>query len=355
MRNFYHLVLALLILATSCKNEKPQEVSQDVPDSEISTEENFLTLYTHRHYDSDKAIFQQFEDETGIEVRVVQASADELIQKMANEGEQSPADLLLTVDAGRLTNAKEKGLLQSISSETLSSLIPSHLQDPDKQWFGLTKRARIIVYDKERVSEEELSTYEDLASDKWKNKILIRASDNIYNQSLMASLIAHNGDEATTNWATNVVLNFARSPQGNDRDQVKAIRAGEGDIAVINTYYLGLLLNSDIPEEVEAGQSVKIYFPNQEGRGAHINISGIGVSKHAPNKENAVKFIEYLLRKDVQETFASTSYEYPVNPNAEWSAQLKDWGTFKEDELPLNKLGELNKEAVMLFDKVNWP
>ena len=336
-----YILILLLIVVSACSTNK-------------ETANNEITLYTHRHYDTDQLIFENFEKSTGIKVNVVNASADELIQKMESEGEQSPADLLITVDAGRLVRAKQKGLLQSASSKFIESAVPANLRDTDNNWYGLTKRARIIAYSKDRVKPDQLSTYEALVNPKWKNKVLIRSSSNIYNQSLLASIIANNGNEEAKKWAKALTNNFARKPKGNDRDQVKGVLAGEGDLAVVNTYYLGKLLNSKDPQEVKAGESVKVFFPNQEGRGTHINVSGIGVAKHAPNKENAVKFIEYLLSVEVQETFASTNYEYPVNPNAKPSELLKSWGEFKEDALPLSKLGELNKDAVVIFDEVGW-
>ncbi|NQY07464.1 MAG: Fe(3+) ABC transporter substrate-binding protein [Flavobacteriaceae bacterium] len=348
IKRFLTLLFAIAIV--SCAGEKKSEKETE----KVEEKEQFITLYTHRHYDTDKEIFKKFEEKTGIEVKVVKASADELIQKMESEGDQSPADLLITVDAGRLVRAKAKGLLQSASSEIINKTIPAHLKDADNNWFGLTKRARIIVYDKNKVKPEDLSTYEALTEDKWKSKILIRSSGNIYNQSLLASIIANNGKEKATEWAEGMVNNFARSPKGNDRDQVKAILAGEGELAVINTYYLGKLINSEDENEVNAGNAVSVFFPNQEGRGAHINISGIGMAKNAPNKENAIKFIEYLVSKEVQEIFANANYEYPVNPEASPSKLLNSWGAFKEDQLPLTKLGELNKEAVIVFDEAKW-
>ncbi|MEM1166308.1 MAG: Fe(3+) ABC transporter substrate-binding protein [Planctomycetota bacterium] len=340
------LLLSVIALFVACGD------SQQGGDSDESAKE--ITLYTHRHYDTDQLIFEKFEEETGIKVNVVKANADELIQKMESEGDQSPADLLITVDAGRLVRAKDKSLLQSIDSEVLESTIPAHLQDDDNQWFGLTKRARVVVYDKEKVDPSELSTYEELVDPKWEGKILIRASGNIYNQSLMASIIANDGPEAAKAWAEGLVSNFARSPKGNDRDQVKAILAGEGELAIINTYYLGRLITSEDSLEAAAGNAVSVFFPNQDDRGTHVNISGIGVAKYAPNKENAVKFIEYLVSQEVQETFAQANFEYPVNPAAASSELLLSWGEFKEDNLPLSKLGELNKDAVVTFDEVGW-
>ncbi|MEM9259264.1 MAG: Fe(3+) ABC transporter substrate-binding protein [Bacteroidota bacterium] len=345
------IILFLAFLLYACASDP---AAQEVDQGETA-EDQFVTLYTHRHYDTDKDIFTAFAQETGIEVRVVKASADELIQKMKTEGEQSPADLLLTVDAGRLVRAEQQDLLQAVSSTTLEQAVPSHLRDDDNKWFGLTKRARVIVYDKERVQPEDLSTYEGLTDAKWEGKLLIRSSSNIYNQSLLASIIANNGPEAAKEWAGGVVKNFARPPKGNDRDQVKAILAHEGEIAVVNTYYLGLLLNSEDAKAKAAGENVSIFFPNQEGRGTHINVSGIGLAKFAPHRDNAIKLMEYLVSKEVQETFASSNYEYPVNPAAATSELLQSWGAFKEDQLSLSQLGELNQKAVLTFDEVSWP
>ena len=239
-------------------------------------------------------------------------------------------------------------------SEFLNKTIPTHLKDVDNNWFALTKRARVIVYNPEKVKSEELSTYEVLTNDEWKNRVLIRSSSNIYNQSLLASIIANVGEENATKWAKGMVANMARSPKGNDRDQIKAVVAGEGDVAVVNTYYIGKLLNSKNPEEVKAGEGIKIFFPNQANRGTHINVSGAGVAKYAPNKANAIKFIEFLASKEAQEIFAKANYEYPVNKEVVSSDLLKSWGNFKEDTLSLTKLGENNKKAVIVFDIAQW-
>ena len=345
LKNISLFVVSVFVLI-SCGENKKQEVS--------TNESKEITIYTHRHYDSDKTIFANFEKETGIKVNVVKANADELLQKLEAEGKQSPADVLLTIDAGRLVRAKQKNLLQAAQSEIINKSVPKNLRDGENFWFSLTKRARIIVYDKNKVNPEDLSTYEDLTNPKWNGKVLIRSSSNIYNQSLLASIIANNGQDSAKQWAAGLVQNMARVPKGNDRDQVKAILAGEGEIGIINTYYLGKLINSKDSLEVEAGNSVGVFFLNQEDRGAHINVSGIGVAKYAPNKEYAIKFIEYLVSKDVQEIFAKANYEYPVNKEASASELLKSWGDFKEDDLPLSKLGELNKDAVIIFDEVAW-
>lgn len=342
-------ILALSMAIFSCKKEAKQEDKEVEP---VKQEE--VTVYTHRHYPADQELFAQFEKETGIKVNVVNAKADELIQKMETEGEHSPADVLITVDAGRLVRAKDKGLLQSATSENLINTVPAHLRDADNNWYALTKRARVFVFANDRVKPEDLTTYKDLTSGKWKKKILIRSSSNIYNQSLMASIIAHEGEEEAAKWAEGIVANMARDPKGNDRDQVKAVVAGEGDVAIVNTYYIGKLLNSKNPEEVKAGEGVTVFFPNQEDRGAHINVSGAGVAKYAPNKENAIKFIEFLVSEPSQKVFAQANYEYPVNTKVEASDLLKSWGNFKEDTLSLQKLGENNKKAVLTFDTAGW-
>ena len=342
MKNSLYILILVAILA-SCKNK-----------SNTDTKTQEVNVYTHRHYPPDQELFAQFEEETGIKVNVVNASADELIQKMQLEGPTSPADVLITVDAGRLVRAKEKDLLQSVESSFLDSVIPTHLMDEEKQWFALTKRARVIVYAKDRINPEQLSTYEDLASETWKDKLLIRSSSNIYNQSLMASLIANLGEEKAKAWATSVVENMARTPKGNDRDQVKAVVTGEGDLAIVNTYYIGRMIQSADTLEANAGKGVGIYFPNQQDRGTHVNISGAGVAKYAPNKENAIAFIEFLASSKAQSVFAEANYEYPVNPDVEPAALLQSWGAFKEDQLNLSKLGTNNKAAVLLFDEVGW-
>lgn len=313
-----------------------------------------VNIYTHRHYESDQQLFEDFTEQTGIKVNVINASADELMQRMELEGENSPADVLITVDAGRLYRAKEKGLLQPVTSETLTTNIPARFRDKDNQWYGLTYRARVLAYDKNKVDPARLSTYEDLAEPEWKGQVLVRSSDNIYNQSLMASLIAAHGQEEAKALAEGVVNNMARTPKGGDRDQVKAIASGQGTVAVVNTYYVGKMLSSDDPDERKAGEGVAILFPNQEGRGTHINVSGAGVGAHAPNKENAIKFIEFLSGDEAQQVFAQANYEYPVKEGTEWAPLLKSWGEFKTDSLDFSKLGELNNQAVMIFDQAGW-
>ena len=293
---------------------------------------------------------------TGIQVNVTKANADELLQRMKIEGSSSPADLFITVDVGKLWQAGDMGLLQKIKDETITAGINSEFLDPNNYWIPLTYRSRIVVYSKERVDVNDLSTYEDLANEKWKNRLLIRSSSNSYNQALMSSLIANLGLDVAEDWSSNIVLNLARDPKGNDRDQVKAIASGQGDIAVVNSYYIGLLLSSEKEEELNAGNSVGVFFPNQSEnqRGAHINVSGIALTKNAPNRDNAIKLISFLTSESAQQTYVDNTYEYPVNSNIEPNEIVKNWGDFKKDKLDLNMLGVKRNEAIRIFDKTGW-
>jgi len=313
-----------------------------------------ITVYSHRHYESDEALFEQFEEKTGIAVNVVKASADELIERLKAEGENTVADVLLAADAGRLVRAKQAGALQAVKSETLTGRIPENLRDPDNHWFGFTKRARIIAYAKDRVKPEELSTFEALGDDEWKSRIVVRSSSNIYNQSLLASILASSGRDAALSWAKSIRGNMARPPQGSDRDQMRAVVAGLADVAIVNTYYVGLLLNSDDPKDVEVGEAIGIFFPNQEDRGTHINISGGGVVTGSDNVDDAVKFLEFLVSDEAQKTFPDATSEYPVVDSVSWGDLQKSWGEFKEDSLGLSVLGEKNEEAVEIFNEAGW-
>ena len=336
LNKYYFLLASLLILIASAP---------------ISSQ---INLYTHRHYDSDKILFEKFTKETGIKINVIKGSADQLIQRMISEGKNSPADILLTVDAGRLHRAKVAGVLQSINSKTINKNVPSEMRDPDGFWYGLTVRARVIVYAKDRINSNELSTYEDLANAKWKGKIAIRSSGNIYNQSLMASLIEANGSRRALRWAIGIRKNMARAPRGNDRDQVRAVAAGLADIAVVNTYYLGILANSKEKKDRDVFNKVSVFFPNQNNRGTHINISGAGIAKYSKNKSDAIKFIEFLTSPEAQETFGKVNYEYPLFIENNKSDLLKSWGAFKADKQNLSILGIRNSEAVKLFDRADW-
>ena len=313
-----------------------------------------INIYSHRHYDSDKILFQKFTDQTGIKINVIKGSADQLIERLISEGGNSPADILFTVDAGRLHRAKVAGILQPIESKILSENIPPSMRDEDDYWFGLTVRARVLVYSKERVTPDQLSTYEDLANRKWRGKIAVRSSSNIYNQSLMASIIASNGSRKALSWAKSIRKNMARAPRGSDRDQARAVAAGLADVAIMNTYYLGILANSPDAKDREVFKKVSVFFPNQNDRGTHINISGAGITKSSKNKKDAIKFLEFLSGSDSQKTFGSVNYEYPIKIEANQSELLNSWGPFKYDKLNLSVLGANNAEAVKLFDKAGW-
>lgn len=313
-----------------------------------------VNVYSGRHYRSDEDLFRKFTEKTGIRVNLVKADSDQLINRLKLEGANTRADLLITADAGRMMTAMNKDLLQPITSEEVLKMVPAHLRDPVGFWVGFTKRARVIVYHRERVDPAELPTYEELTLPQWKGRILVRSSQNHYNQTLMASIIEANGTEKAALWAEGMVANMAQPPRGNDRDQVKSIAAGVGDIAIVNTYYMGLLLNSPNAEERAVARQMGIFFPNQNDRGAHINISGIGITAASQNKGNAQKLIEFMLSYDSQQTLALENFEYPVNPKVPWPALLEEWGHFKEDTVPLSRLGQHLQEAMLIFNRAGW-
>jgi iron(III) transport system substrate-binding protein len=313
-----------------------------------------VNVYSGRHYLSDEQLFSQFTEQTGIRVNLIKADTDQLIHRMRLEGASSPADLLITADAGRLVGAAASGLLQPIGSKLMQEVVPSAFRDPDGHWTGLTKRARVIVYHKDRVDPSELSTYEDLAGPQWQGRVLVRSSQNHYNQTLMASVIAALGPQAAEEWAHGLVTNMARSPQGNDRDQVKAMAAGAGDVAIVNTYYMGLLLHSANAEERQVAAQAGIFFPNQQGRGTHVNISGAGIAAHAPNRDHARRLIEFLLGDEAQRVLSSDNFEYPVSHRVEWPELLQSWGSFREDTLPLSRLAPWLQEAMFVFHRAGW-
>tara|TARA_E500000178_G_scaffold350968_1_gene411017 strand:+ start:1237 stop:2259 length:1023 start_codon:yes stop_codon:yes gene_type:complete len=321
-----------------------------------SKEVQEVNLYSQRHYAVDELQYENFTKLTGIKVNVTKANADELIQRLKNEGDKTEADLFITVDVGKLWQAGDMGLLQKINSDIINPNINPSLLDKNNYWVPVTYRSRILVYSNDRVNKSELSSYEDLASDKWKDRILVRSSSNSYNQALMSSLVANLGIEETQKWSAAIVKNFARNPKGNDRDQVKAIAAGQGDVAIVNSYYIGLLLSSQNEEELNAGKSVSVFFPNQgeNQRGAHINVSGIALTKNSSNRENAIKLIKYLQTDEAQKTYVDNTYEYSVNPSISPNEIVQSWGDFKMDYLDLNLLGSERDEAIRIFDKSGW-
>ena len=337
---YYLIAFFTLTSFLSCKNNDSNQVN----------------IYSQRHYEVDRIQYENFEKLTGIKVNIIKAGADELLERLKNEGKNTPADLFVTVDAGKLQKGVEMRLFQKIDNSVINSNVSDDLKDQNGYWIPITYRARLLVYSNDRVSESDLSTYEDLANEKWRNRLLVRSSTNAYNQALMSSLYANLGKKAVTDWSTDVVANFARDPKGNDRDQVKAIAGGQGDIAIVNSYYIGLLLSSEKQSEVDAGKAVSVFFPNQgkNERGTHINISGFAMTKNAPNKENAIKLLEYLTGIEAQNTYVNNSYEYPANPNVLPSKIVQSWGDFKRDTLDLNTLGTYRYDAIRVFDQTGW-
>lgn len=313
-----------------------------------------VNLYSARKEALIKPLLDQFTEQTGIKVNLVTGKADALLKRLKSEGANSPADMLITTDAGRLHRAVDAGVLQAVSSTTLEKAVPAHLRHPEGYWYGLSVRARVITYVKGKVNAGDIKSYEDLADPKWKGKICIRSSSNIYNQSLVASKIAVDGKERAEAWATALVKNFARPPKGGDRDQVKAAAAGVCDIAVINTYYLGKMINGKNSAQKAAAAKVTLLWPNQEGRGTHVNISGAGITKASKNRAEAIQLMEFLANEKSQKWYASVNYEYPVKAGVSWSDTLNNWGKFKSDSLNLSALGSNNPAAVRIMDKAGW-
>lgn len=319
-----------------------------------ATAQEVVNVYNSRHYGTDQQLWDGFKAETGIQVNVVQGTHEQLIQRMQSEGANSPADVFITVDAGRLAQASGLGLLQPVTSPRLEAAIPAHLRDPEGLWYGMAMRARIIAYAKDRVDPSTLSTYEALAEPQFKGKVLVRSSTNVYNLSFVGAILEANGFEATEAWCEGLVENMARPPEGGDTDQLKAVAAEVGDVAISNTYYLARLAASEKPEDKELADKVAVFFPNQDGRGTHVNVSGAAVIKTAPNKDNAVKLLEYLSAPEAQRYFADTSLEYPANPEVKAHPVLASWGEFKQDTLNPSVYAKNAPEAAMLMDRCGW-
>jgi iron(III) transport system substrate-binding protein len=324
-----------------------------------TAESKVLNLYTARHYGSDTQIYEDFFKKTGIKINLVEATADKLVERVKSEGRNSPADVIMTVDAGNLYRAQQADIFQAIDSKVLKAAIPENLRDSGGNWYGLTKRTRVIVYNTDRVDPSKVKTYEDLGREDLGYKILVRSSSNIYNQSLMGSIIETHGEEVAEKWAKGLVKNLARKPEGGDTPQLLALAAGVGDLAISNTYYLARLEKSSKPEEREAAKKLKVIFPNQTGdgklgRGAHTNISGAGVAKYAPNKDAAIQYLEYLATPDVQKMFAANNNEYPVLAKVDIDPVLASYGMFKEDLMSAEILGRNNQRATQVMDRAGW-
>ena len=311
-----------------------------------------VNIYSYRQPFLIKPMLNAFTYQTGIKANVVFAPKG-MITRLQKEGKNSPADMILTVDIGRINDAVEAGVLQPVKSEKLTANIPAHDRDPSGLWFGLTRRARIVYASKDRVKPGELSTYEGLADARWKGRICIRSSKHVYNVALLASLVAHHGEENAEEWAKGLKANLARKPQGNDRAQVKAIHAGECDISLGNSYYMGKMLTNE--KQIAWAEAVNVFFPNQKDRGAHMNISGAGVTRHAPRKDNAVKLLEFLSGDLAQKMYAEQNFEYPVKPGVPWSGLVESWGKFKADSIDMIKVAKNRPTAIKIFDRVGIP
>ncbi len=334
MKSFISLLTLLLLCVTSAPS--------------FATEKTELVVYSARNEQLIKPIFEAYTKETGIKIRYITDKAGPLLQRLKAEGANTKADLLITVDAGNLWHAANEGLLEPLNSEVLTTNVPSALRDPENRWFGLSKRCRTIVYSTERVDPSSLSTYEALGEAKWHDRLLLRTSKKVYNQSLVAMLIAEHGEPAAETIVRSWVDNLAAAPFSNDTKTMEAILAGQGDVAVINTYYFGRLQQKN-PE-----LKLALFWPNQQGSGVHINVSGAGVVKGSNNKQEATRFLEWLSSPKAQNLFADANLEYPVNPKVQPHAQVAAWGTFKGSDINLGKAGELQSSAIMLMDRAGY-
>lgn len=313
-----------------------------------------VTVYSHRHYEADKKLYERFTAQTGIQVQVLPGDADQLIERIRGEGASSPADLLITADVGRLYRADQLGLFQALGDPRIAQLVPPSLRDANDHWTALTRRARILVWDKTVSATPPVSTYEQLAEASLAGGVVVRSSGNVYNISLVSALLAHWGPEKTLTWARGLAQNLAQAPQGGDRDQMKALAAGRGKVAVTNTYYLGQLLNSTNPAEREVGQKMGVIFPNQGDIGTHVNISGVGLLARSPNPEGARALVRFLLSDESQQVFAAENYEYPVRDSVPLAPVVASWGRFRADELPLARVGALSPEALSIVNQAGW-
>ncbi|MCZ4257260.1 Fe(3+) ABC transporter substrate-binding protein [Sulfitobacter sp. PR48] len=315
--------------------------------------EGDVNLYSSRHYDTDERLYSDFTEQTGITVNRIEGNADELIARMQAEGANSPADVLLTVDTSRLQRAKDAGVLQSVDSDILEERIPANLQDSDNQWFGFSQRARIIFYDKNDVTEPPMD-YLSLADPKYKGMVCHRSSTNVYSQTLLASVIENHGAEAARDWAAGVVANFARDPEGGDTDQLRGLVSGQCEISIANSYYFARALRTDVDGVTAEVDRIGWIFPAQDAEGAHMNLSGGGVAAHAPNRENAVKFLEYLASDQAQVYFSAGNDEFPTVAGVPLSESVAKLGAFKADEVNLSAVAQNLPEAQKIFNEVGW-
>jgi iron(III) transport system substrate-binding protein len=318
-------------------------------------QEKVLNLYTARHYATDDAFYTGYTKATGIKINRIEGGEDALFERIKTEGANSPADVFLTVDVARLWRAEQAGIFAPVKSATLNKRIPAHYRDPEAKWFGFSARARVLAYDNKKVKPTEIARYEDLANSKWKGQICTRPSSHPYNLSLISSMILHLGQEKATEWARGVATNLARPPRGGDTDQLRAVDVGECSIAISNHYYYVRLMRSEKPEDRSLVEKVKLVWPNQADRGTHVNISGGGMLQHAPNRDAALKFLEYLASDAAQTLFANGNNEWPTVPGVKLAnPELEAFGKFKTDSLPLANLGKTQAAAQRIADQVGW-
>ncbi len=313
-----------------------------------------VNVYTHRHYGSDKQLFARFTELTGIAVNVIQAGDDELMARLEAEGQRSPCDVFITADAGRLGLAMRRGLLRPTRSVVLEENIPPSLRDPEGHWFGLTRRARAVAYHKEKVDPASIRNWDDLTAPEWEGRVLVRSAENIYNQSLVAAMIAHHGTETAEDWARGIVRNMARKPVGGDTDQLLAVAEGLGDVAIANSYYIAKIMASDDPAHQKARAVLGVTFPVIAGYGVHVNVSGGGVARHAPHPGAAARLLEFLSGSEAQAIFAQGNMEYPVLDGIPLPAELAAFGTFDPDDLGLEALNEHNRAAAKVLNAAGW-
>ncbi|HET7671039.1 MAG TPA: Fe(3+) ABC transporter substrate-binding protein [Burkholderiales bacterium] len=320
-----------------------------------AAQDNVVNIYSSRHYKTDEALYDGFTRKTGIKVNRIEAGEDALIERIRNEGQRSPADVMITVDAGRLWRAEQLGLFQPVKSQVLESRIPANFREPGGHWFGFSSRARVIAYNKSKVKAGEIESYEQLAEPKWKGRVCMRSSTNIYNLSLMGALIDHLGPEKAEAWAKGVRANLAQEPKGGDTDQLKSVAAGQCDVTLSNQYYYARLARSEKADEKEIADKLAIVLPNQKSWGTHVNISGAGVAKNAPHRDAAVKFLEYLASDEAQRYFADGNNEWPVVASVRVdNPVLSTFGNFKRDQINVAQLGRNQPDSQKIYDRVAW-
>ncbi len=358
-----HLLAALagLLLVAGCggpdETSAPDAAASQAPSAPAATAKaaGDVNVYSGRHYDNDLVLFDEFTAETGVKVNLIEADGDSLIERMAQEGAQSPADVFMTADAGILWRADQRGLFQPLGDDEILSLVPENLRHPEGRWIALSKRARVIIYNREMGLPDGFANYADLADPAYGGTICVRPSRNVYNQSLLASIIANRGEAAAREWAAGVVANFARKPQGNDTAQIEAVAAGLCRFGIVNSYYLARFIETGDAEKDAIGEKIGVLFPNQETTGTHVNISGAGLAAHAPNAQNARALIAFLLRRDVQARFAGGNNEYPALPGVAAEGPITTLGEFRADDIAVAEFGAKQPLAIEIFDAVDWP